>query len=428
MNIIKKPKNKLYPIPKGKIEANGYGYREGSPISLLIHSTNNTGGNTTFASEVKFLYEARHVGCNYLVGADEIVEFLDPIFYFGWHAGNVNNNKFSNYVSISIEVHYSPSDKEQPINSKKLENLTALVKHLIALWNIPKENIEMHRTVAPSRKIDPSFFTNKQFYTWRDSLYEKKEMKEYIVSTDTAQIYTSPEIRTVARHINDGAVVNGIMPRGYRIKGKEVTGQNINGNNKWIWLATHWGFVFSADLSAYSESDILIIGNNNVMVEYLFAALDKYTKLPESEKETIVAAYTALGDVTGIGSLYPFCQGAKETAWFTSERYKNSFNTSGLGADDTGAWGSHFTTITAGVLAQYAHLLCYAVTEDKLNYIQQQLSHLSPRRKEMIQVYGLGAANNKWTGLSQKWNSPKESGKNYGQDIIKMANIITGNN
>lgn len=411
-------KAKLYPSPKG------YSVRNKLPVTLLIHSTNGV-GNSLFTNEINFLYTSPRVGAEYLVGDDDIVEFLDPALYYSWNAGDVNNVWFGNPRTIGIEVHYSPSDSK-PISQRKLDNLTELVKHLIARFNIPKENIEMHRTVAPTRKVDPSFFSDSQFYNWRESLYE---MKEYIVTTETAQIYTSPEIKNAAKHINDGAVINGVLPRGYRMKGKEVTGQHINGFNKWIWLANHWGFVFSADVKEYSiDNDIPIIGNVNVPVEILFAALDKYAKhLTRQQKETLVSAYTAMGDITGIGNLYPFCQGAKEAAWFSSERFVKSLNVSGLGADDSGAWGSHFDTITASVLSQYAHLLCYAVPEEELNFIQKQISYLSPRRKEMIKAYGLGAAKNTWIGLSQKWNSPKESGKNYGQEIIKIANIITGN-
>lgn len=424
MNLNKKyNKAKLYPIPKG------YGRRNKSPVTLLIHSTNGA-GNSLFKNEINFLYTSQKVGAEYLVGENEIIEFLDPALYYSWNAGEVNNIWFDSTKTIGIEVHYSPKDKK-PIVKQKIDNLTMLVKHLIARFGIEKHNIEMHRTVAPERKIDPSFFTDSQFYDWRNSLYEEKvEMKEYIVTTSTAQVYTSPETKTPATHINDGAVINGLLPQGYRVKGKEVTGQSINNIRKWIWLGNNWGFVFSADVKEYTTiTDVPIIGNVNVPVEVLFAALEKYAKhLPKQQKETLVSAYTALGDVTGIGNLYPFCQGAKETAWYSSDRFVKSYNTSGLGADDTGAWGSHFDTVTAGVLAQYAHLLCYAMSEESLNYIQKQLSYLSPRRKEMIKAYGLGAANNTWIGLSQKWNTPKEIGANYGREVVKIANIITGNN
>lgn len=169
-----------------------------------------------------------------------------------------------------------------------------------------------------------------------------------------------------------------------------------------------------------------IIGGKTVDAEVLRKALDKYSNhLTEQQKRSIVFAYCCYGELTELGNIFPFAQAVHETGWFASQRFMRSYNPAGLGATDDGAWGSTFDTIAAGVIAQYAHLLCYAKPEIELTWIQKQIAELSPRRDAMRRAYGLGAANNNWHGLTHKWNTPKPEGKNYATRIIDLTNRIT---
>ncbi len=341
--------------PQRKIY-NGYAERLDRVQSLLIHSTNNPRGNTTFESEVTFLLNSPNVGADFLVGENDIVQFHDPRKYYSFHAGYVRNPKYANIHSIGIEVHYSPKDTK-PVSVKTLDNLTPLVKYLLSEYSLIPSDISLHKLEAvyppghklagkTGRKQDPNFWNIAQFEDWRKSLFEVQQM-------------------------TNGTILNG------------------------------------------PQVDPI----------YLYRALNKYTKLSQAEKDSIVSAYTTYGELTTIGNLYPFSQAAHETGWFSSERWVKSKNPAGLGADDTGAWGGHFDTVSAGVLAQYAHLLCYAVPEDQLSPLNKMVARLSPRRIPLLGAYGLGVAGNRWQGLSLKWNSPKGNPQ-YGNKILEIGEGI----
>ncbi len=342
---------------KAGVVGPGYQIRTKKIRSILIHSMNNPRGNTTFEDEIDFLYNSRDVTAEYAVGEDEVIELLDPSNYFTYHAGYVRNSKFSNAESIGIEVHYSPKDREQPINSSKIVLLTELVQFLMEEFTLTPNDISLHRLEAiyppghkyagkTGRKQDPNFWSDAQFEQWRSSL-----LKESMIA-DT--------------------ILNGI------------------------------------------QTDPI----------HLHRALNKYSpKLTTEEKESIVSAYTTYGELTTIGNLYPFAQAAHETGWFSSERWVKSKNPAGLGADDTGAWGHTFKNPAEGILAQYAHLLCYAVPDDQLSPIQKMIARISPRRISLLGAYGLGVAGNRWQGLSLKWNSPRGNPQ-YGNKILEIGEGI----
>lgn len=168
-----------------------------------------------------------------------------------------------------------------------------------------------------------------------------------------------------------------------------------------------------------------IIGNPTLPMDIFMRVLnERCGHLPEDHKEAIAAAYFNYGSMLFMGNLYPFAQAIHETGWFTSERFRISNNPAGLGATDDGAWGETFFTIGEGVLAQYAHLLCYAKPYENLVHIQRKISELSPRRDALISAYGLGAANNLWKGLTNKWNTPSPEGSYYADKILDIAELI----
>lgn len=418
MQIRKLDKATHKPNDPSKKIYNGYARRFGKPISILIHSTNSPKGNTSFEGEVNYLYNSSSVASDYIVGEDEVVELLNPKEYYTFHAGYTRTSKYINSNSIGIEVHYSPKDTEKPINPAKIENLTALVKYLLVEYNLTPNDISMHRweAVYPpnhpkagqlGRKVDPSFWTDTQFLEWRATLTQNLE--EFTV-LQQAFIYTDPTFTTKATHINDGEVVNGLLPVGY-----EFEGQWIN-NNQAIWMGNGWGFV-----PPYAVESDTILNGPQVDPIYLHRALNTWAKhLSTDEKESIVTAYTAFGELTTIGNLYPFVQAAKETAWFSSERWVKSKNPAGLGATNDGAWGSHFNTPAEGILAQYAHLLAYATKPEKNTFLLERLAQLSPRLEAMSKAFGRGSART-WKDLNGKWAFP---GNGYGESIIKRAEEV----
>ena len=143
-------------------------------------------------------------------------------------------------------------------------------------------------------------------------------------------------------------------------------------------------------------------------------------RVSQLEADAIASAYTAYGELTKIGNLLPFCQAAKETAWFTSERWVKSFNPAGLGSTNDGAWGGHFETVAAGVIAQFAHLLAYGVRPEAAGMVQNVLKQLDPRLKAVQSLKYEGIAP-RWIDLNGRWAVP---GPDYGQTIIKRANEL----
>jgi hypothetical protein len=140
------------------------------------------------------------------------------------------------------------------------------------------------------------------------------------------------------------------------------------------------------------------------------------------QRSSLVCSFTALGELTTIGNLRPLAQAWKETGGFTSRRFLANLNPAGLGATNDGAEGAVFATIAAGVVAQFAHLLCYAATPGTLPATLATLQLLSPRREALAQTFGLGSAPT-WEALNSRWAHP---GPTYGQDILTIAEHIAG--
>jgi N-acetylmuramoyl-L-alanine amidase/Mannosyl-glycoprotein endo-beta-N-acetylglucosaminidase len=163
--------------------------------------------------------------------------------------------------------------------------------------------------------------------------------------------------------------------------------------------------------------DVRILNQKNIPYSSILQTL---VRKDVANAELIASAYTTFGELTGIGNLYPLAQAIHETGWFTSPRWKTAFNPAGLGATNDGAWGAVFDTVAAGVLAQYAHLLCYATTPEQNNYLLEKIALLSPRYAAMDAAFGRGSATT-WVGLNGKWALP---GNSYGNKIIEIAQSI----
>jgi N-acetylmuramoyl-L-alanine amidase len=176
-------------------------------------------------------------------------------------------------------------------------------------------------------------------------------------------------------------------------------------------------------MSTIKETQTILHGPHihSATLRILARAFNK--QMSQAEADLIASAYTAYGELTNIGNLLPFAQAAKETAWFASERWVKSFNPAGLGATNDGAWGGHFDTVAAGVIAQYAHILAYAVKPSVAGPVQKVIRQLDPRLDALSKVEG-GAwigGSPRWIDLNGKWAHP---GGDYGQSIIKRANEL----
>jgi len=173
--------------------------------SILIHTTNNPDGNTSYPSEATFLLDSPNVSAQYVVSShdDTIIQEL-PDDYIAWHAGDCLDNDFENLRSIGIEIAWAAG--KGPIPQIAIENTTELVRSLLGAYSSIVK-LDMHRAQAPGRKIDPSGWENAAFYRWRDQMLRERRLSRYIARYSQA-VFTSRELPdTVAL---DGAAVVGI--------------------------------------------------------------------------------------------------------------------------------------------------------------------------------------------------------------------------
>lgn len=155
----------------------GWDYRvkNQKPMSIIVHTTNGNYGST-FGGECRYLYNSNSVGAHYIISKHGHIEELLAPELRAWHAGATIDG-YNNNQSIGIECHYTPNpsargDKYEVWTQAMREALTWLVRRLMTQYAIPASRIETHRAVAipRGRKIDPSGWTDTDFYAWRDTL------------------------------------------------------------------------------------------------------------------------------------------------------------------------------------------------------------------------------------------------------------------
>ncbi len=459
MQIRFKDKASLYPN-KTNVAKNGYGKRTEKPTCIVIHSTNNPDGNTVFETEVDYLYKTRRASAEYLVGAEEIVQFFNPDVYYTWNAGEVRDKSFSNEHIIGIETHYSPADT-LPFDRRILSNLTELVKQLIVKYAIPEQRIQMHRSVCfpVKRKSDPSWCSDQEFYAWRKALYIADDFVWYTVVKDT-QIYTAPDhIHVKATHITEGTITSGVILIGTLVRGKIVTGQTIANSNKWLWISNGWGFIHSSDITPFYATtprvytkDSSFIGfyevNKEKILNFIFND-NPHCKYTKDEVLGFIDQYIQLGKRFNLDYWLIIAQSLHETGKYTSfwsarpqrngcgygvEGNKQKYisweqQQSGLWAFNSmvGLWeyGVSFDTWKKSIDTHVAHLLSYIYTDEEMTEDMLLFSSKSLRKKNIPPHYrGKGK---QIQGLTQTWAVSKvlpPDGERYHDKIIKLANSL----
>lgn len=148
----------------------GYQARGGAvPLSVIIHTTNNRNKNTAFTKEAEFIRDSPDISAHFLIGKDgRIVQFLDPVRWQAWHAGNALP-LYLNARSIGIEHHVSLGETW---TGAQHDACTWLVRSLMASYGIPPALVDTHRSVAlpKGRKRDPEGWQDTAFYAWRSQL------------------------------------------------------------------------------------------------------------------------------------------------------------------------------------------------------------------------------------------------------------------
>lgn len=170
------------------------------------------------------------------------------------------------------------------------------------------------------------------------------------------------------------------------------------------------------------SDDQKVLGGPHVPMGFLKLWLIKYAPAVRGYEDSVAAAYTVYGELTRFGNLLPFSQGAKETGWFSSERWVKSYNPAGLGATNDGSWGGDFRNPAEGIAAQYAHLAAYAIPPEEFvkSPVNRAWAIIDPRYHAIVSMGWLGTAP-RWRDLDGKWAFP---GIGYGKSIIERANKL----
>lgn len=99
-----------------------------------------------------------------------------------WHAGEVSSQRYSNFYSIGVEVHFTP--KEGHWRGEMWAGLTRLAR----LY--PDLEYVTHRFIARprGRKIDPSGVTDVQFENWRKMFNKPYKFATLRVNTNLRSV------------------------------------------------------------------------------------------------------------------------------------------------------------------------------------------------------------------------------------------------
>lgn len=122
-------------------------------------------------------YRDDYASCHFLISDNwDAYKIWDPKDIL-WHAGESSWKwkKDMNKYSMWIEVIWPLANWWFTSESKL--TLRRLVQHLMFAFKIPKENVILHRQIAPKRKVDPYeslFDTFLWFAKWQSSLVAKE--------------------------------------------------------------------------------------------------------------------------------------------------------------------------------------------------------------------------------------------------------------
>lgn len=240
--------------PKYKLRiGTGYDRRPNgaSPCSQIVHTTNGQRGSS-FEAECRFIYSSAGIGAHYAVGKrGQIVEFLPPELR-AWHAGAAVAD-FINTWSIGVECHLTPGEAW---TQEMRDALTWLTRdYLMPRYGYSAAMVETHRRVAlpAGRKIDPSEWSDRDFYAWRAALAglayvpTLPRLRTFVVTTE-ANVREAPKVvQPWPGNIALGGTC--VLPVGFVFQSDVVVkGQALDSGDQWAHVVqpAAWGFVHTS--------------------------------------------------------------------------------------------------------------------------------------------------------------------------------------
>ena len=116
-----------------------------NPKYIVIHDTDNRqAGANAMANRNYFAnHPNAKASAHYIIDEGNIIQALEDTWK-GWHVGDGNNPNINNSTTIAIELCVNEGNDFD----KTLENGIELTKYLMNKYNIPAENIVMHRDAS----------------------------------------------------------------------------------------------------------------------------------------------------------------------------------------------------------------------------------------------------------------------------------------
>jgi hypothetical protein len=136
-----------------------------------------------------------------------------------------------------------------------------------------------------------------------------------------------------------------------------------------------------------------------------------------TQADAIAVAYFHFGAQIGLNADLALAQACHESAWFTARRWREQFNSCGLGVTSDDAPGATFTSIEDGIMAHLEHLVCYTMATDPPVIAEWGL--LDPRHDFHDGMPRVGDL----VRPERKWAVP---GDGYAAAIVAIANDVIG--
>ncbi len=116
-----------------------------NPKYIVIHDTDNRqAGANAMANRNYFAnHPNAKASAHYIIDEGNIIQALEDTWK-GWHVGDGNNPNINNSTTIAIELCVNEGNDF----NKTLENGVQLTKYLMNKYNIPAENVVMHRDAS----------------------------------------------------------------------------------------------------------------------------------------------------------------------------------------------------------------------------------------------------------------------------------------
>ena len=116
-----------------------------NPKYIVIHDTDNRqAGANAMANRNYFAnHPNAKASAHYIIDEGNIIQALEDTWK-GWHVGDGNNPNINNSTTIAIELCVNEGNDF----NKTLENGIELTKYLMNKYNIPAENVVMHRDAS----------------------------------------------------------------------------------------------------------------------------------------------------------------------------------------------------------------------------------------------------------------------------------------